>query len=93
MLGSSLWDGCDVLHEGNQLLFSSGLIPHQVPCWDHQGTLCGGLNGKNPEKAPQMVLLEGNFTEHLKIAYIGHGIRSNILWMELKARKDIPEFF
>ena len=91
MFGSSLWDGCGVLHEGNQLLFSSGLILRQVPCWDHQRTPCGGLDGKNPEKA--WYFLKVNFTKYLKIAYVGHGIRSNILWMELKASKDIPEIF
>ena len=59
MFGSSLWDGCGVLHEGNQLLSSSGLTPHQVQCWDHQRTQFGGLDGKNPGRSQQMVLLEG----------------------------------
>ena len=46
---------------------------------------------KVPEKLNRWFFLKVNFTEYLKIAYIGHGIWSNILWMELKARKDISE--
>ena len=44
-----------------------------------------------PEEFNSRFFLKVNFTEHLKVAYTGHGIRSNILWMELKARKDIRE--
>ena len=43
------------------------------------------------EELNRWFFLKVNFTEYLKIAYVGHGIRSNILWMELKANKDIPE--
>ena len=35
--------------------------------------------------------LKVNFTEHLKIAYVGHRVGSNILRMELEAREYIPE--
>ena len=59
MLDSSLWDGCDVLHEGNQLLSSSRLTPHQVQWWDHQRTQFGCLNEKSLGRVQQMVLLEG----------------------------------
>ena len=36
-------------------------------------------------------LLKINFAEHLKIAYVGRRVWSNILRMELKASKHIPE--
>ena len=45
------------------------------------------------EQLHRWLFLKVDFAEYLKVAYIGHGIRSNILWMELRARKDIPEFF
>ena len=35
--------------------------------------------------------LQINLAEYLEIAYVGHRIWSNVLWMELKASKDIPE--
>ena len=35
--------------------------------------------------------LKVNFAEHLKVAYIGHRIWSNVLRMELKTSKHIPE--
>ena len=38
---------------------------------------------KVPEELNRWFLLKVNFTKYLKIAYIRHGIRSNILWMEL----------
>ena len=37
--------------------------------------------------------LKVNFTEHLKVAYVGHRIWSDVLRMELEASKDIPEIF
>ena len=46
---------------------------------------------KVSEELDRWFFLKVNFTEYLKVAYIGHGVRSNILWMKLKARKDIPE--
>ena len=48
---------------------------------------------KIPEQLHIWFFLKVNFTEYLKVAYIGHGIRSNVLWMELEACEDIPEFF
>ena len=77
MLGSSLWDGCDVLHEGNQLLFSSGLTPHQVQCWDHQRIQSDGLNEKSLRRARQMVLLEGKLHRTLEncIYWTGNSVQ------------------
>ena len=37
------------------------------------------------------LFLKVNFVEHLKIAYVGHRVWSNILRMELKASEHIPE--
>ena len=45
------------------------------------------------EELNRWFFLKVNFAKYLKVAYIGYGIWSNILWMELKARKDIPEIF
>ena len=46
---------------------------------------------KVPEELNRWFFLKVNFTEYLEVAYVGHRIRSNILWMELKASKYIPE--
>ena len=45
------------------------------------------------EQLHRWFFLKVDFVEYLKVAYIGHGVRSNILWMELEACEDIPEEF
>ena len=37
------------------------------------------------------LLLKVSFTEHLKIANVGHGVRSNILRVKLEEMKHIME--
>ena len=44
-----------------------------------------------PEELNSWFFLKVNFTEHLKIAFVGHRVWSNVLRMELKTSKDIPE--
>ena len=44
-----------------------------------------------PKELNSRFLLKVNFAEHLEIAYVGHRIWSNVLRMELKAGKHIPE--
>ena len=46
---------------------------------------------KIPEELNRWFFLKVNFIEYLEVAYVGHKIQSNILWMELKASKDISE--
>ena len=46
-----------------------------------------------PEQLNRWFFLKVDFTKYLKVAYIGHGVWSNILWMELEACEDIPENF
>ena len=46
-----------------------------------------------PEQQHRWLFLEVNFAEDLKVAYIGHRIRSNVLWVELEACEDILEIF
>ena len=48
---------------------------------------------KIPEQLHRWLFLKVDFAEYLKVAYIGHGVRSNVLWMELEACEDIPEIF
>ena len=45
------------------------------------------------EKFNCWLLLQIDFTEDLKVANIGHGVRSNILRVELEACKHIQEEF
>ena len=44
-----------------------------------------------PEQLDRWLFLKVNFVEHLKVAYVGHRIWSNVLRMELEARKHISE--
>ena len=44
-----------------------------------------------PEELNNWFFLKVNFTKHLEIAYVGHGVRSNVLRMELEASKYISE--
>ena len=46
-----------------------------------------------PEQLHSWLFLKIDFAEYLKFAYIWHRVRTNILWMELEACEDIPEFF
>ena len=46
---------------------------------------------KIPKKLHRWFFLKVNFAKHLEIAYFGHIIWSNVLRMELKAGKHIPE--
>ena len=45
------------------------------------------------EKFNSWFFLQINFTEHLKIANVGHRVRSNVLRAELKTGKYIMEIF
>ena len=44
-----------------------------------------------PEEFNSWFFLKVNFAEYLEMTYVGHRIRSNILWMELEASKYTPE--
>ena len=44
-----------------------------------------------PKQFHSWLFLEVRFTENLKVAYIGYRVGSNILRVELKAGKHIPE--
>ena len=46
-----------------------------------------------PEELNSWFFLKVNFTEHLKVAYVGHRVWPNILRMELETGKNIPEIF
>ena len=43
------------------------------------------------EDLKRWFFLKVNFTEYLEVAYVGHRIWSDVLRMELKTSKDIPE--